>query len=558
MQVRAKTKRQSSSSKHDIPEKWKKLFDDHLPNYDPCAQADGYVFVAKDAEFAVEFIESCIKHAKGEKAGKPFILEPWEKAIVGCLFGWKGESTMLRRFRECLIYVPKKNGKTAFVAALLLLVMMTDHEFGAELYTAAASREQATLIFQHCVGMIRQESELSSRLEVFGGKGTNNVRSIIYDAEMSSYKCLSGDANTADGANVHFAGIDELHRHKTPELASVLQKSTAARSQPLVVYTTTADYNRESLCNDMLKIAKQVCANKGDKLKPGYLPSFLPVVYEAHKDDDWRRESTWKKANPNYGVTVHAPFFRTEIERCKSIPREINSFRRLHLNIVTDSDEGWLPSDLWEACSAPQKSPRDRICYAGLDMSSTTDLTALVLVCADGPVFDVWCRVWVPADNVHARSTRDGVDYQTWADAGLLHTTPQNVVDYDLVRKEINAIAQEFNIGGIAIDRWNATQLAVQLAGDGFNVEFFGQGYSSMSAPSKELEKLVSGRLLRHGGHPVLNWAAGNVMIEQDAAGNIKPSKKKSSERIDPIVALVMALGLATSQAETEAGFEWA
>ena len=542
-----RTRRRARSA---VPAFWLKRFA-LLPGYDPLAQAGDCTFDPKVAQFACDFFPNELKHAKGPLAGQPFILEPWQQGLVGCMFGWKRPDGT-RRYREVFLYIGKKNGKSAIVSGLILLVMKYDEEFGAEIYSAASSHDQAALIFNYASGMVVQSKSLSSIFKVYGGYGGGVGKSIFYPDKMNSYKCLSADADTADGSNVHFAAIDELHRHKKPDLADILQKSTAARSQPLIVYTTTADYNRPSLCNTKLTYAKSVRDNDGDENAVGYDPAFLPVIFEAEADDDWKSPVTWQKANPNMGVTIPESFLARECKKAQEMPTELNNFLRLHLNIVTDSDVAWLDLSQWDSCCLPALAFTDheaacagRECVIGLDLSTTTDLTAAVAVFDDGDGgYSVVPHFWMPADTARQHQDVDRVPYLTWAQQGFVHLTPGNVVDYEAVRRFIrDTLGQRYQVREIAFDPWNATGLATQLAGDGFELVQFRQGYVSMSGPSKLLETLVLRGKLNHGGHPVLRWNAGNVTIEQDAAGNIKPNKTKSTGRIDGIIGLVMALG---------------
>ena len=519
-----------------------------LPGYDPFKLAGDCLFDEKAADTACDFFLECIKHVKGADAGSPFILSDWQRCVVANIFGWKRKDDT-RRFREVFLYVGKKNGKTAFVAGLLLYMLSCDDERGAEVYSVAASRDQAALVFQHAAGMVRQEPELRDRLNVFGDKGGSQMRSIVLvDDPATAYKCMASDANTADGANPHFVAVDELHRHKSAELSEVLQKSTAARRQPLVIYTTTADYNRPSLCNTKLKYARSVRDNPGDEAKPGFDPSFLPVIYECTKEDDPEKVETWRKANPNLGVTITEDFLRREYHKAKETPSELNNFLRLHLNIVTDADEVWITFDKWDACNGAVNADEleGRRCYGALDLSSKIDITCWALIFPPEEGQTVWRflpRFYVPDDNVTGRERRDHVPYSTWIRQGFMETTPGDVVDYDFIKAQIAADKDRFDIQEIAYDPWNATQIAIQLQEQGLMMVEFGQGYKSMSEPAKEVEKLVISRALAHGGNPVLRWMVGNCMIERDPAGNIKPSKAKSAEKIDGVVTLVMALG---------------
>lgn len=544
---RSKKSGRKKNGHASVPAAWRQLLC-VLPGYDPFAQAKGFHFDAEAAQFAIEWIEQIIRHAKGTLAGEPFLLEQWEKSIVANTFGWKN-SAGWRRFREVFIYVPKKNGKTAFAAALLLLVMMTDGELGAEVYSAAASRDQAALIFAHAAGMVKMERELDKRLTVYGAKGGSQMRSIVYEAEMSVYKCLAADANTADGASPHLAIIDELHRHRTPELAEVLQKSTAARAQPLVIYTSTADYNRPSLCNSLLKRGRSVRDNPGDPSKPGYDPAFLPAIYEASSKDDWTDPAVWAKANPNLDVTVPKSFFARECKKAQETPSELNNFLRLHLNIVTDSVEAWLRMDRWDLCPVlPSLADlRGRRCWGGLDLSSTIDITALVLAFEpdESGIIPILPFFWIPQERMHERVKRDKVPYDVWVRDEFVEATPGDVIDYGYIRRRLKEIVADFNLVDVGYDPYNAREFCInQLQEqDGINVVEFRQGYQSMNEPSKRFEALVMGKQLAHGGNPVMRWMASNTVARRDPAGNIKPDKEKSSEKIDGIVGSIMGIG---------------
>lgn len=526
-----------------VKEAWESVLK-QIPGYDPFATAGDCRLDVKKAKDACDFYPECLKFIEGERADTPFELEKWQQAITGNIFGWlRPDGT--RRYREVFIYVPRKNGKTPWLAGLVCLVAFVDAEPGGQLYSAAADREQAALIYRHAAGMIAREPLMASRSKIY-----RTFKSIEFPDTDTIYKALSSESETKHGLNIHLAAIDELHAHPNGDLVDVLTTGTASRRQPLIIYITTADFQRESVCNQKYDYA---C-----KVRDGiiYDPYFLPVIYEAGRDDDWTDEKVWAKANPNLGVSVSVDYLRRECQRAQDSPTYENTFKRLHLNIITEQDVRWLAMDKWDACgeSFDAATLAGQPCWAGLDLSSTTDITALQLFFPEsGKVLPYF---WIPSDNAREREKRDRVPYATWARQGLIETTEGNVVDYDRIRERISQIGKEYNILGIAIDRWNSTQLQTQLAGDGFNVVQFGQGFASMTAPSKELEKRVMSADLNHGGHPVLRWMASNVSAEMDAAGNIKPSKKKSTEKIDGIVALVMAIGLSLIQQDTSSVYE--
>jgi len=509
-----------------------------IPGYDPWATAGECTFDAAAADHVVGFFQDCLVHVKGEWAGRPLVLAPWQRAVVGNLFGWKRPDGT-RRFREALIYVPRKSGKTLCASGLALYTLFCDGEVGSEVYCAAADREQAKLLWDVAKRQVLAHPVLAESCKVY-------QNSIVIETMGSSFKAISADANTKHGYNSQCVIVDELHAQPDRELVDVLQTSTGARRQPLFISLTTADFARESICNEKYEYAT--------KVRDGVIedPSFLPVVYEAKPEDDWADPAVWERVNPNLGVSLSRDYLERECRRAKEQPAYQNTFRRLHLNIRTEADVAWLQLDKWDACLADfhPDELEGKSCYAGLDLASTTDLCALVLYFPeDGHA--VLPFFWAPREGALKREKRDRVPYTQWARDGYLTLTEGDVADYQAIRLRLRELATIFDIRQLAFDRWGATKLVNDLKEDGLDVVAFGQGYASMSSPAKELEKLMLGRELQHDGHPVLRWCASNVMVETDAAGNIKPSKKKSTEKIDGIVALVMAIGVAATAPPT-------
>lgn len=522
-----------------------------IPGYDPFATA-GDAWLDEDAALeAIEFFPTLLRHVEGGVAGMPFVLEPWQQAVVGSLFGWKRRDEKgreVRRYRTVFLYVPRKNGKTPLAAGICLYVLFCDNEPGAQIYGAASCAEQATMLFRHARGMVEREPELSSRALVFGGVGQRAIQ--LRDDQASAYKVISADAEGKHGGNSHMVLVDELHAIANRDLIDVLRTSMASenRAQPLMIYITTADIDRPSVCNETYEYACQVRDGLVDD------PTFLPVIYEAAKEADWTDEATWHKANPNLGVSVSMSYLRTESTKAQSNPALENVFRRLHLNQRTQQVDRFISMAAWDASAGEvdEAALEGQECMAGLDLASTSDVAALAMVFRRETAYSVVPRFWVPGDTVTKRSQGQRVPYDTWVRQGAMLATPGNVVDYDYIRRELNELRQRFNVRKIAIDRWNATQIAVQLQGDGFEVVFFGQGFKDMTAPTKEFDALVQSQRLHHGGQPVLRWMADNLAVEQDAAGNVKPSKKKSSEKIDGIVATIMGIGLWISEGESK------
>jgi phage terminase large subunit-like protein len=510
-----------------------------IPGYDPYRGAEDCILDEAAACRAIDFFQQKLSHVKGEKAGKAFVLEDWEKAIVANLFGWKRKDNGRRRFRECFIEVARKNGKTPMAAGILLYMLFEDGEPGAEIYGAASEYKQAGLVFTHAWGMVRQEPELEARVKIFKGQAKAMELGQPGDPDYGIYRVISADAFSAHGFNTSACVVDELHTQPNAELVDALLTSTGARRQPLIIYITTSDFEREgSVCNQKEDYALQVRDGIIDD------PSFLPVVYQSELEDDWTSEETWRKANPNLGVSVSLDYLKRECKRAQETPTYENTFKRLHLNIRTQQDVRWIPIETWDGCNGivDIEALQGKPCFGGLDMSSSRDITAFCLLFGDTNDCAVLPFFWIPKDNAINREHKDKVPYLTWAEQGLVRLTDGNVVDYDVVRRDINLLGDIYDICEIGVDPWGVAQLATQLQGDGFTIVPTRQGFASLSAPSKEFEKMLLGRALRHGGNPVLRWMSSNVAVEIDAAGNIKPSKKKSTERIDGIVGIINAL----------------
>ena len=512
-----------------VPDNWRKLFK-LLPGYDPIATAtEGEWFDESCAVKVCEFFDSYITHIEGEYAGKPFHLEPWQKAIVGCVFGWK-RADGTRRFREVFLYVPRKNGKSTLCGGIINLLAFLDGEPGAQLYSAAADREQAALVFRQTKGQILQNPELASQVKIYA-----TYKSIEYPGG-TVYKALSAEADTKHGFNTHGVIVDELHAHKDRELLDVLITSTGSRRQPLVWIITTADYERPSICNEKHDYAGKVRDRVIDD------SSFLPVIYEAARDADWTDPEVWAAANPNLGVSVKREYLERECKKAKSVPAYENTFRRLHLNQRTEQDVRLIQMELWDAGRIDEPDLRGVPCFAGFDMGSTSDFTAAVLCFAvDGGVY-LKPFFWLP-ETPRRRDERMTAQLDAWARIGHITRTEGNAVDYERVLDDVVKLGQKYAIKEIAGDPWNAAQALQRLQAEGFEVIEFRQGFASMAGPTKRLMDLLANRKLYHDGNPVLRWMAGNAAGEQDSQNNLKVSKKKSTEKVDGIVAAIMGIG---------------
>mgnify|MGYP003095451103 FL=1 len=487
------------------------------------------------ADYAVSFIQ-CLCHTKGTWAGKPFELIDWQEQIIRDLFGTL-KPNGYRQFNTAYIEIPKKQGKSELAAAVALLLCCGDGEERAEVYGCAADRQQASIVFEVAADMVRMCPALSKRVKILASQ-----KRIIYQPTNSFYQVLSAEAYSKHGFNIHGVVFDELHTQPNRKLFDVMTKGSGdARMQPLYFLITTAGTDTNSICYETHQKAKDIL--EGRKIDP----TFYPVIYGAEESDDWTDPKVWKKANPSLDITVGIDKVKAACESAKQNPGEENSFRQLRLNQWVKQAVRWMPMEKWDACAFPvsEDDLEGRICYGGLDLSSTTDITAFVLVFPPEDEDDKYCVLpyfWVPEETLELRVRRDHVPYDVWERQGYLQTTEGNVVHYGYIEKFIESLEERFNIREIAFDRWGAVQMVQNLEGMGFTVVPFGQGFKDMSPPTKELMKLTLEQRIAHGGHPVLRWMMDNIYIRTDPAGNIKADKEKSTEKIDGAVATIMAL----------------
>jgi phage terminase large subunit-like protein len=498
-------------------------------------------FSDQRAQDAIDFIEA-LNQAKGRWSGKPFELLDWQRErVIKPLFGTiRPDGT--RQYRTCYVEVPRKNGKSTLAAAIALYLLCADGEAGAEVYSAAGSAEQASIVFRTAASIVRKTTGLRDRLVPFESV---NERRIVHRASESIYRVLPGPTAVEKQHGLNASGVilDEAHTQPSRELYDVLVTSVGTRSQPVIFIITTAGYDRNSLCWELHEYARQVAAGIIDD------PTFLPVLFGADEAADWTSPAVWHAANPSLDVTVPEEYLAAECAKAKSIPAYENTFRRLYLNQWTQQETRFLPMTTWDACGAPvdEAALLGRPCYVGLDLASTTDLAAMVLLFPDGDRYEVLARFWMPAETMRERGRQDRAPYDEWVRQGFITATEGNVIDYAVIERDINAVATRYRVRELAYDPWNATQLVMNLIDRGLTCTAVRQGYGSLSWPTKTLLSLVIGRQLRHGGNPVLRWMADNVMVTTDPAGNIKPDKAKSTQRIDGIVALVMAIARGVS-----------
>jgi len=500
--------------------------------------ADDSRYSQKRADHAVAFIQQ-LKHIKtNEWAGKPFLLLPWQEQLVRDIFGIIKPNGK-RQFRHCFVEIPKKSGKSELAAAIALYLLCADREQGAEIYSVANDREQAEIVFKLAMQMAQDNPVLRQMC-----KFVDSRHRIIFPKTRSYYAAISSEIKNKYGLNVHGCVFDELVGQTTRQLYDTMTLgANSGRSQPLNFVITTSGTDKTSVCYAEHCYALDLLHDRKHN------PTWYPVVFAAPDDADWTDPVVWKKANPSYGITVPEEFYHNFMLRAKEDVAFEHEFRQFYLCQWLSSSKKWLPMDRYDLGNKPidEAALYGRPCYGGLDLASTDDIAAFVLVFPppdDEPngEYIVLPSFWIPRENMMRRVKNNNVLYDQWHRDGFLNVTEGNVIYYDFIEKELEALAKKYDIKQVMYDTWGAIQMVQNLEGQDFEMIKFGQGYKSLSPPSKELHKIVSDGKLIHGGHPVLRWMFENVYVEMDAAANVKPSKKKSKDKIDGAVATIMAL----------------
>lgn len=487
------------------------------------------------ADRAVTFIEN-LCHTKGKWAGKRFWLLPWQEQLIRDIFGIvKPDGN--RQFRTAFVEICKKVGKSELAAAIALYLLYADNEPSAEVYGAAADRQQASIVFDVARQMVEKSPALMKRSKLMSA-----TKRIVNYGNAGFYQVLSAEVGSKHGFSISGLVFDEIHTQPNRQLYDVLTKySSDARQNPLHFIITTAGNDRHSIAFELH--TKAIDILEGRRVDP----TFYPVVYGLKDDEDWEDEANWYKVNPSLGYTVDIERLRDAYREAKQNPADEITFKWLRMNMWVSSTISWIPDAIFMKGNEPidMRLLEGRDCYAGLDLSSTGDITALVLIFPPRNSDEKYILVpyfWVPEETIPQRVKANSVPYDVWEKQGHLLATEGNVIHYDFIEKFICDLGKKYHILEIAVDRWNATQMIQNLEGAGFTMVPFGQGFASMSTPTKEFYRLLMEGQIIHGGHPVLRWMAGNVVIETDAAENIKVTKAKSKEKIDGIVASIMAL----------------
>jgi phage terminase large subunit-like protein len=510
----------------------------------------GLHFDVEEAQAAIDFFGLL---TLPETEGEPFDLEPFQQFIVGSLFGWMGPDGY-RRFRIAYVEIGKGNGKSPLAGGIGLRGLVADEERGAQVYSAATTRDQAKIVFSDAEQMAQGSPALARRL-VF------TVNNIAHPESNSFFRPVSSEARGLDGKRVHIALIDELHEHPSALVVDKMRAGTKGRRQALIFEITNSGYDRNSVCYQhhdySVKVLEGVLENDAwfayvcqlDPCEACRNEGKTQPSDDCGECDDWRDEATWEKANPCLDVSVTRKYLREQVTEAEGMPGKENIVRRLNFCQWTEQAQRWLSMELWDANGSTPRRLNGRRCWAGMDLASSDDIAAFVMVFpgfeGEEEYFDLLCKFWIPQDNIQKRVRKDRVPYDVWVRQGLITATEGDVIDYDTIRADINGLSELYQIEEIAFDRWGALDITAKLTQDGFTVVPHGQGFGSMAAPTKEFGTAVKRRRLRHGGNPVLRWMASNTAVETNAAGDQKPSKERSTEKIDGIPAAIMGLGRA-------------
>lgn len=523
-------------SKNDIPA--------HIKPY----LSDKYYYDPSDARKVILFIENFLYFFNGQFAGKPFVLMRWQKELIEKVYGIKTVHTHLRRFKTVYCLIPRKNAKTTTMAAILLYELVCGEGMNQECYTAANSREQSSLILNIMKGLIHASPYLSKLLKI--------QKNQIHNPKTGSFiKTLSRDGKTVHGTNPAIFVYDEIAFAPDDTLYESLATGQGAQKEPLAILIGTASPNKSGWGYSLYEYAKKI--EKDESINE----SFLPIIYAAEEDDDWKSQKVWEKANPSLGETITLDYLKQEFIKTKEFPSYVNSFKLFYLNMHVDSDDAWIDSNSWNKCADDSLSIDDFTgdsCWIGIDLSATNDLTAVVAVFEREGRFFVFPKPFVPVNSLETKERIHKVPYTQWADDGYLTATHGNqgmVVDYDAVAEHIDWLREHFDVQSIYIDPWASAAFINLLKNEHMDLLIMTrQGYGTMSKITTETEKLVIADKLVHPNNPVLNWNVMNVVLESDAAGNVKPSKKKSVNKIDCAVAMIMACGGAVADLCLEEG----
>lgn len=510
-----------------------------------------YSFDIARASHVCKFIE-LLPHIKGEWRGRPIELEPWQIFILTTVFGWIDENGY-RRFKTVYTEVPRKNAKSTLSSGVALYCLVADGEGGAEVYSAATTRDQARIVFNDAAQMVNQCLGLQKR---FGVKvmGKNIPHTIFTQESASNFKPLSRDqGGNLDGLNVHCGIIDELHAHKTREVFDVIETATGARRQPLLWLITTAGFNRAGICYEQRAYVIKVLSTAHDD------EEYFGIIYTIDEADDWADPISWEKANPNWDKSVNPQDIERKARKALELPSATNNFLTKHLNVWVNADTAWMDMRRWDAQadhSLTLEMFEGEPCWIGLDLASKVDIAALVLLFkkqVNGEThYYMFGRYWLPEETI---ASSPNSQYQGWVRQGLINETDGPIIDFDEIETQIKADCSTFQVEECCYDPFQATQLATHLMNEGLTMIEVKPTVMNFSEPMKELEALVLDGRLHHNGDPVLTWMVSNVVCHRDAKDNIYPRKEFEQNKIDGVVAGLMALNRGMIEEEGQTDF---
>lgn len=496
---------------------------------------DDLVMKRKKVAAICMFVEK-LRHIKGKWAGRTISLEPWQVFILCNVFGWYYKGTSKRRFRDVYLEIPRKNAKSTLTSGVGLFTLGLEGEGGAEVYSAATTRDQAKIVFLDAKRMVDKDHELQQMTGI-----TTSAHTIVHEESSSLFKALSADANTLDGFNVFVALIDEYHKHPDSSVLDVLETGMGARDNPLLWVITTAGDNISSACYDRRDYAKKVSTKVVVDEKSD---SFFTMIYTIDDEDDWREEATWRKANPNYGISVNPDDLRLKAKHAMESPSKKAGFLTKHLNVWVTSSRAWLDVAKWQACALRSFDPLEYSfdpMWIGLDLASRVDIAALVMLVRRDKRLYTWGKFYIP----QARVDEEGnAMYRAWVDQGFLIATEGDVIDQGRIHDDILDICRDFDVQGIAYDPFQATKLVTEISDKGITVAEVRQSYAMMSEPMTELEGDIMSEGIQHDGNPLMEWMMSNV-VERKSGEYRRPDKERMQNKIDGPVALIMAKALA-------------
>ncbi len=521
--------------------KWVKLAckrqDDDLKRY---ARSGSYVWNETEAARICHFIE-LLTHTKGELAGQRVVLEPWQVFILTTVFGWRRRADGGRRFRRVYIEVPRGSGKSTLSSGVALYCLVADREPGAEVYSFATTRDQAKIVFGDAKVMAEHNEALKKKfgLEVL-------ANSLYVPSTNSTFQAKSAEGSTLDGLNTHLAVVDELHAHKTRAVYDVVETSLGKRRSSLLWCITTAGFDTSGICYEVRTMCTKVLEKTTDD------ETQFAIIYTIDEGDDWSSMESLEKANPNWGVSVRPEVITSLLQKAKALPSAVNNFKTKHLDVWCSASAAWMDMDAWNRCESAGLDLSDyegRPCFIGLDIGAKSDITAKVRLFPDGNSFAVFAEYYLPEAAIEKATNSQ---YSGWVAQELITATPGAMTNLAVVEDGIREDLSRFDVKAISYDPWNALALATSLSENSAPMVEYRNTVQMVSDPMKTLEALILDGRIRHTGDPVMRWMMSNVVAKLDAKDNIFPRKERYENKIDGVVALIYAIGLAGTPEEQD------